>query len=81
MLPALYYETKKTIKSELDQNIIDSISLTADLWTSRANESYLVVTGYFITEDFQLKSILLNCSHFEDSHSSENIETSYGYSE
>lgn len=41
----------------------------------RANESYLAVTGHFITEEFELKPILLDCSNFEDSHTSENIQS------
>lgn len=75
MIPALYNKTKEALKSELGASIdIESVCLTADLWTSRANESYLAVTGHYNKEDY-LKSIVLDCSNFEDSHTSENIQT------
>lgn len=73
MIPALYNKNEETLKTTLGS--IEHLCLTADLWTSRANESYLAVTGHFITEEFELKTILLDCSNFEDSHTSENIQS------
>lgn len=73
MIPALYNKTVETLKTTT-LGSIEHLCLTADLWTSRANESYLAVTGHFITEEFELKTILLDCSNFEDSHTSENIQ-------
>lgn len=76
MIPALYKKTKEALKSELGTSCnMESVCLTADLWTSRANESYRAVTVHFIKEYYSLKSILLECSNFEDSHTSQNIQT------
>ncbi|CAH0402536.1 unnamed protein product [Chilo suppressalis] len=74
MIPALYNKTEETLKTTT-LGSIEHLCLTADLWTSRANESYLAVTCHFITEEFELKTILLDCSNFEDSHTSENIQS------
>ncbi|XP_021203082.2 zinc finger BED domain-containing protein 4 [Bombyx mori] len=73
MIPTLFNKTKETLKTELLQ--IENICLTADLWTSRANESYLAVTGHFITDDYELKTCLLDCSNFQESHTNDNIQT------
>ncbi|KAF9413705.1 hypothetical protein HW555_008151 [Spodoptera exigua] len=48
-----------------------SVCLTTDLWTSRSNESYIAVTGHYMTDNFELK---LNCRNSENSHTSENIQ-------
>lgn len=77
MIPALYEQTKQNVHEEL--NFVRSsdhvkLCLTTDLWTSRANESYLAVTGHYITEQFELKSLLIQCSQFEEAHSSTNIQ-------
>lgn len=74
MIPALHEKTKEAVKNgvRFDGEII---CLTSDLWTSRANESYLAITGHYVTEDFKIKSVLLYCGSFEDAHTSENIHT------
>ncbi|CAK1598551.1 unnamed protein product [Parnassius mnemosyne] len=75
MIPALYQKTKEALKIELGPNCgIHHVCLTSDLWTSRANESYMAVIGHFITDEFQLKAILSDCAHFEDAHTNENIQ-------
>lgn len=75
MLPALYEATKEITNQELNNCNLLKICLTVDLWTSRANESYLSVTGHYITDAFELKSILIKCSNFEGNHTGENIQT------
>lgn len=74
MLPALYHQTKAELKMELGPECNYSVCLTTDLWTSRSNESYIAVTGHYMTDDFELKTILLDCRNFQDSHTSENIQ-------
>lgn len=77
MLPALYESTKASVTEKLKQSVssseVQKICLTSDLWTSRANESYIAVTGHYINDSFELKSILISCQNFEGSHTSENI--------
>lgn len=45
--------------------------MTTDCWTSRNTESYITITVHFIDTNFDLKSILLSCHSFNESHTSE----------
>jgi len=53
--------------------------MTTDIWSSRANDSYIGYTFHYIIEDgselseFILKSHLLEVHNFPDSHTGENI--------
>ena len=47
------------------------VALTADYWTSAANDSYLGVTAHFIDEDWTLHSFALGCQCTEERHYSE----------
>lgn len=47
--------------------------VATDLWTSVNMESFIAVTGHFIDKDFQLVSILLECSLMRGQHTSENL--------
>ena len=56
-----------------------SFSMTTDIWSSRANDSYIGYTfHYYFTDDgceFTLKSHLLEIHSFPDSHTGKNIMT------
>ena len=43
------------------------------MWTSRATESYMTITCHFLTETWDLKSLVLETFFFELSHTAENI--------
>lgn len=47
--------------------------LTTDCWRSSANESYLALTAHYMTTDFELQSVLLECAQIFDTHTSENL--------
>lgn len=50
MIPALYESTKEKVQEELKylkSHDHIKLCLTTDLWTSRANESYIAVTGHY----------------------------------
>jgi len=52
--------------------------MTTDIWSSRANDSYIVYTFHYITDDgseFTLQPHLLEVHNFPDSHTGENIMT------
>lgn len=40
---------------------------------SRVTESYITVTGQYITQELEFKTVLLGCCHFSGSHSAQNI--------
>lgn len=67
----LYHEHFKALVQELKS--IDSVSITADFWTDRNCRSFLVITGHYCTNDFQLKSKVLSFSQFFHRHTSEKI--------
>lgn len=75
LIPKLYEKTKAQVKQCLSNpDMVIKICFTVDLWTSRANESYIAITGHYITADFEMKSVLLACDHFSDRHTSANIQ-------
>lgn len=74
MIPAEYEKCMNVVKQELLS--VTSVCLTTDSWTSVNNESYLAVTVHYVTDNFQLKSILLECSKLSKSHTSANLAQS-----
>lgn len=72
MITKLYEKTKENNKKDLDN--ISNICVTADMWTSTVTDSYLGVTGHFITDDWKLKTFLLDCAYFPEKHTSDNIK-------
>jgi len=51
----------------------EHICLTTDCWTSRNKESFMAITIHFIDSNFSLKSVLISCSAFNESHTSNNL--------
>lgn len=49
------------------------LAITHDGWTSLNTESYSTVTGHFITDEWVLKSVVLETAKVEGSHTGENI--------
>ena len=70
MLPTKYDELKQRILRVLVQ--VKYVSLTTDLWTSRATEGYLTVTAHFI-HSWKLKSLVLATVKFSAEHTAEHI--------
>ena len=57
MLPERY--SKVTAGVEALLNDTEHISLTTDIWTSRATQGYITLTAHFLTPSWELKSIVL----------------------
>ena len=73
-LPKLYKRELDNVKMSLSDST--PFSMTKDIWSSRANDSYIAYTYHCITDDgdnFALKSHLLEVRHFPGSHTGENI--------
>ena len=70
-VPQLYDKERARIEARV--STIDKFSLTTDIWSSRANHSYIGVTIHFIDEEFQLCHHLLETLEFSDSHTGQNI--------
>lgn len=51
-----------------------SVSMTIDLWTSRAKQGYISITASFISSDFKLYDILLDVKYLSYPHTAERIK-------
>ncbi|XP_072392289.1 zinc finger BED domain-containing protein 4-like [Diabrotica undecimpunctata] len=71
LLPALYEECRNKC-IQIIRNA-KTVCLTTDNWSSVNTESYMAVTAHFLDENFQLKSILLECSTMPGHHTSINL--------
>ena len=70
-LPQLFASAKADLKGVL--NDVDCCSITTDLWTSRTTISYMTVTCHFLTNDWELKSVVLETPRIDVSHTAENL--------
>ena len=48
-------DLKQLIKDE-----IEAMAITTDIWTSLTNESYISVTLHYISNEWELSSVILN---------------------
>ncbi|CAH1106752.1 unnamed protein product [Psylliodes chrysocephalus] len=71
LLPALYEKTFTDVQEEI--KYVKSVTVTTDCWTSINTESYMAVTVHFINQNFDIKSILLHCAVFPQSHTAEHL--------
>ena len=85
------YETpnRKLIQSKIDKKKnhieaqmkadlknVDNMAITHDGWTSINTESYSTVTGHYINDNWELKSVVLETKKVDGSHTAENIKKS-----
>lgn len=71
MITSEYEKCLNAVHQELVA--VDSVCLNTDTWTSMNVQSSLGVTAHYITENFELRSILLECSFMSLSHTSSNL--------
>ncbi|XP_034034592.1 zinc finger BED domain-containing protein 1-like [Thalassophryne amazonica] len=71
IVPSLYEQEKLRIVTELSQ--APSVALTTDRWTSRGTESYITVTAHYITENWEMRSPVLQTRPLYESHTSSNL--------
>ncbi|KAL3980064.1 doublesex- and mab-3-related transcription factor 3 [Sarotherodon galilaeus] len=69
-----YYATFEKVKQTLG-GVKGFFTLTADVWTSRATEAYLGVSCHFLSEDWKMKSFILDTMPLEERHTGANIVT------
>lgn len=73
LLPILYNEIYDYVKNDIKKNAM-YVSITTDSWTSVKNENYIAVTAHYIDEECDLKSYLLSCFKYSESHTSINLK-------
>lgn len=49
------------------------LALTTDLWRDVNNNAFVSLTVHFITKEWEMTSLALECSPFEGWHAGENI--------
>lgn len=71
LLPQTYDEVVQKVKNLLENS--EYLTITTDTWTSTAVENYLAITVHYLNDEWKLISILLDCCHFPDQHTAENL--------
>lgn len=70
ILSSCYESCLNEVKGVME--LVLSVCLTPDCWTSVNNEGYMAITAHYLDNDFKLKSVLLECS-VVTGHTSENL--------
>ena len=71
VIPGMYDQCRNKITELMD--IQDFVSLTTDIWTSRAKDGYISLTGHFIDSDWERKAVVFGVREFNDRHTASNI--------
>ena len=70
-LNKLYQEMENRMKEKFSH--LESYAITHDMWTSIAIEAYSAITIHNIDHDWTLKSLVLQTSKVDGSHTAEAI--------
>ena len=70
-LQSLYEEIVEKIKGEIPPGV--KISIAADTWTSPNKIAFLAVVGYWITDDWELREVLLGFEQIHGAHTGKNL--------
>ena len=71
-IPSMYNSLRNDCVRPLVSSVT-SFALTTDCWTSYATQSFIGITIYFVTDNFQLKSFALANKELPVSHNAENL--------
>ena len=55
----------------------DSINLTIDLWSNQQMQSHLGITGHYISDEWNLESVMLACNRITGRHTGDDIMMRY----
>ena len=75
MLTDMYTTKMESIKEAVTNS--KAVVLKFDFWTSLGNESYCGIICHWITDDWNLKSVVLACVHVVEHHYSVNVADLY----
>lgn len=71
ILPQTYESCVEKVRNQL--GACKYVTITTDGWKSLTGQSFLAITAHFVSEDWELKTFLLNCFNITDRHTSVNI--------
>jgi len=65
-LPMLYRNLRKEVRKQLEKDIphCKLVAFTTDGWTARNNDPFESLTVHYVTKDFELKKLSLDCQNF-----------------
>jgi len=69
-----HYTSQKIIISNILRSISGAISLTTDIWTSTAMDSYCAATAHYIDENWRIRHIVLDVIPMSYPHTAEVIK-------
>ena len=71
LIPEMYQKVYLKVKGDVSS--ASHISITTDVWSSVAQDSYLSLTCHYITADFSRQQVCLHAAPFNDHHTGEHI--------
>lgn len=71
LLKAKFDAVKEKVMTKVQQ--ASCINLTIDLWTNRQMRSFLGITAHFISNNWEMESVMLGCNRVMGRHTAENI--------
>lgn len=78
LIPAMYEECLNNTKAIIQK--AKTFCITTDAWTSRNTTSFIGVTAHFVDNEFNLKSVLLDCCVApEVRHTASNLASTLKY--
>lgn len=77
VLNEMYNDKYVSVKEAVKKST--AIALTSDFWTSLSNESYCGITGHWITDEWNLQSIVLECVNVIERHYSNYVTELYNH--
>ena len=66
-----YEEGVKKLKMDISQS--EKVAITTDSWTALTTESYTTITCHYITDDWEMKSAVLQTRSSDERHTAQNI--------
>src|SRR5205085_3579262 len=70
-LQSLYKEIVERIRNQIPPGV--KISIAADTWTSPNKIAFLAVVSYWITDDWELREVLLGFKQIRGAHTGKNL--------
>ena len=71
LIPEMYRKVSLKVKDGASSTF--HVSLTTDVWSSVAQDSYISLTCHYIAEDFTQQQVCLHAAPFNDHHTGEHI--------
>ncbi|XP_033965552.1 E3 SUMO-protein ligase ZBED1-like [Pseudochaenichthys georgianus] len=66
-----YEEGVKKLKMDISQS--EKVAITTDSWTALTTESYTTITCHYFTDDWEMKSAVLQTRSSDERHTAQNI--------